>query len=96
MSLTKEDVLNVAKLARLEFQEEEIQRFQTDLNNIFEYINMLSEVNTDSVEPLVQVHQGGVKLREDVIRLSLTAEEAMKNAPASEDGALIVPKVVGE
>nr|WP_307774981.1 Asp-tRNA(Asn)/Glu-tRNA(Gln) amidotransferase subunit GatC [uncultured Cetobacterium sp.] len=96
MSLTREEVLNVAKLARLEFKEEEIQKFQTDLNNILEYIDILSEVNTDSVEPLVQVHDSGVKLREDVIRKSLTAEEAMKNAPASEDGALIVPKVVGE
>ncbi|MEG2436664.1 MAG: Asp-tRNA(Asn)/Glu-tRNA(Gln) amidotransferase subunit GatC [Cetobacterium sp.] len=96
MSLTREEVLSVAKLARLEFKEEEIQRFQADLNNILDYIDVLGEINTDNVEPLVQVNDSGVKLREDVIRKSLTAEEAMKNAPASQDGALIVPKVVGE
>ncbi|MDX8335773.1 MULTISPECIES: Asp-tRNA(Asn)/Glu-tRNA(Gln) amidotransferase subunit GatC [Cetobacterium] len=96
MSLTKEEVLNVAKLARLEFAEEEIARFQMDLNNILDYIDVLGEINTDEIEPLVQIHETGDKLREDVIRESLTVEEAMKNAPASEDGALIVPKVVGE
>ncbi|MGL4365535.1 Asp-tRNA(Asn)/Glu-tRNA(Gln) amidotransferase subunit GatC [Cetobacterium sp.] len=96
MSLTKEEVLNVAKLARLEFNEEEIVRFQADLNNILDYIDVLGEINTDDVQPLVQVHETGVKLREDVVKESLTSQEAMKNAPASEDGALIVPKVVGE
>jgi len=96
MSLTREEVLNVAKLARLEFNEEEIVRFQTDLNNILDYIDVLGEINTDDVNPLVQVHETGVKLREDVIKESLTSQEAMKNAPASEDGALIVPKVIGE
>ena len=96
MSLTREEVLNVAKLARLEFNEEEIIRFQADLNNILDYIDVLGEINTDEVEPLVQIHETGVKLREDIIREALTVQEAMKNAPASEDGALIVPKVVGE
>ncbi|MGL4652389.1 MAG: Asp-tRNA(Asn)/Glu-tRNA(Gln) amidotransferase subunit GatC [Cetobacterium sp.] len=96
MSLTREEVLNVAKLARLEFNEEEIVRFQADLNNILDYIDVLGEINTDDVQPLVQVHENGVKLREDIIKESLTSEEAMKNAPASEDGSLIVPKVVGE
>lgn len=96
MALTREEVLNVAKLARLEFNEEEITRFQTDLNNILDYVDILSEVETDNIEPLVQVHDMGEKFREDIVRESLTAEEAMKNAPLTEDGALIVPKVVGE
>ena len=96
MSLTREGVLGVAKLARVEVNEEEIQRFQADLNNILDYIDVLGEINTDNVEPLVQVNESGMKLREDIIKKSLTSEEAMKNAPASQDGALIVPKVVGE
>ena len=96
MSLTKEEVLNVAKLARLEFNEEEIIRFQTDLNNILDYIDVLGEIDTNEIEPLVQIHETGVQLREDIVKKSLTVEEAMKNAPASEDGALIVTKVIGE
>ncbi|MGL4308593.1 Asp-tRNA(Asn)/Glu-tRNA(Gln) amidotransferase subunit GatC [Cetobacterium sp. SF1] len=96
MSLSREEVLNVAKLARLQFNDEEIEKFQTELNDILGYIDVLGEVNTDSIEPLSQVNDGSNNLREDVIKESLTVEEAMLNAPSSEDGALIVPKVVGE
>lgn len=96
MSLTKEEVLKVAKLARLEFSEGEIQKFQIDLNNILDYIEQLNEVDTDKVEPLTEIHEFETNLREDEIKESLTSEEAMKNAPLQEEGALIVPKVVGE
>lgn len=96
MALTREEVLNVAKLARLEFKEEEIKKFQEDLNSILDYINMLSEVDTENVEPLVHILEEEIKLREDEVRASLSVEEALKNAPAHEDGAIIVTKVVGE
>lgn len=96
MSLSREEILNIAKLSRLEFSEENIQKFQNELNSILEYINVLEEINTDDVEPLVQVNESGMNLREDIIRKSLTSEEAMRNAPQSQDGALIVPKMVEE
>ncbi|MGX6591567.1 aspartyl/glutamyl-tRNA(Asn/Gln) amidotransferase subunit C [Cetobacterium ceti] len=96
MSLSREEVLNVAKLARLQFKDEEIEKFQTQLNDILGYIDILGEVDTASVSPLVQVNDDVNNLREDEIKPSLTAEEAMLNAPEAEDGALIVPKVVGE
>ena len=98
MALTREEVLNVAKLARLrlEFNEEEIIRFQADLNNILEYIDVLGEINTDEVKPLIQVNNTVNNLREDKVRESLSVEKALSNAPDSGDGAVIVPKVVGE
>lgn len=95
MALTREEVLNVAKLARLEFKEEEIKKFQEDLNDILNYINVLSEVNTENVEPLVHITEE-MRVRDDKVRTSLTVEEALKNAPAYEDGAIIVTKVIGE
>lgn len=95
MALTREEVLNVAKLARLEFKEEEIKKFQEDLNDILNYINVLSEVNTENVEPLVHITEE-MRVRDDKVRTSLTVEEALKNAPACEDGAIIVTKVIGE
>lgn len=96
MALTREEVLNVAKLARLEFKEEEIMKFQEDLNSILDYINMLSEVDTENVEPLVHITEEEIKFRDDEVRASLSVKEALKNAPAHEDGAIIVTKVVGE
>lgn len=96
MALTKEEVLNVAKLARLKFKQEEIEKFQLELNDILGYIDMLNEVDTDKKDALIQVNGGVNNLREDNIRESLSVEKALSNAPESGDGAFIVPKVVGE
>lgn len=96
MALTKEEVLNVAKLARLKFKPEEIEKFQLELNDILGYIDMLGEVDIEDQQPLVQVNGGVNNLREDEIKESLSVEKALLNAPDSEDGAVIVPKVVGE
>ena len=96
MALTKEEVLNVAKLARLKFKQEEIEKFQLELNDILGYIDMLNGVDTDKKDALVQVNGGVNNLREDNIRESLSVEKALSNAPESGDGAFIVPKVVGE
>lgn len=96
MSLSREEVLNVAKLARLEFAPEQIEKFQQELNDILKYIDVLSEVDTVIVNPLSQVNDGTNNLREDEVRESLTVSEALKNAPVSADGTVVVPKVVGE
>ena len=93
MALTREEVLNVAKLARLKFTPEEIEKFQVELNDILGYIDMLDEINTDEVKPLIQVNNTVNNLREDEVRESLSVEKALSNAPDSGDGAVIVPKV---
>ena len=53
MALTKEEVLKIAKLSKLSFEEKEIERFQIELNDILKYIDMLNEVDTSKVKPLV-------------------------------------------
>ncbi|MGL6065034.1 MAG: Asp-tRNA(Asn)/Glu-tRNA(Gln) amidotransferase subunit GatC [Fusobacteriaceae bacterium] len=95
MGLSREEVLKIAKLSRLEFKDEEIERFQEDLNNIFVYIDELNEVDTSMVEPLTQISLEISDFREDLIKKSLTQEESMKNSPSQAEGMLIVPKVVG-
>lgn len=96
MALTREEVLKIAKLARLKFQPEEIEKFQVELNDILGYVDMLNEIETEEVSALSQVNSHVNNLRDDSVRESLTVEEALKNAPNGEDGAIIVPKVVGE
>lgn len=95
MALTREEVLNVAKLARLKFQPEEIEKFQVELNDILGYIDMLNEVDTEEVSAMTQVNSHVNNLRDDKVKESLTVEKAVSNAPDSGDGAIIVPKVVG-
>lgn len=96
MSLTKDEALKVAHLARLEFKENEIERFRDDLNNILSFIEKLQEVDTEGVEPLYQVNNLENVLRKDLVRDSLDRDLAIKNAPQKDEGMIIVPKVVGE
>lgn len=97
MSLSREEVLKVAKLAKLKFSEEKIEKFQEELNDILGYVDMLNELNTSEVAPLIYVHEGQENhFRTDEVRTSIPVERVVKNAPNAEDGAIIVPRVVGE
>lgn len=95
MALTREEVLKVAKLAKLEFTNEEIEKYQQELNEILNYIDMLNELDTDEIKPLSQINDDVNNLREDEVKPSLSVSEALKNAPETVDGTIVVPKVVG-
>ena len=95
MALTREQVEKIATLSRLKFKDEEVEKFRTQLNNIFAYVDKLSEVNTDDIEPMFHAFESKNVFREDEVKPSLTNDLAVKNAPSAEEGAFIVPKVVG-
>jgi aspartyl-tRNA(Asn)/glutamyl-tRNA(Gln) amidotransferase subunit C len=95
MALTRENVEKIAALSRLKFKEEEIETFRNQLNNILAYVDKLAEVNTDDVEPVFHAFEAKNVFREDIVKPSLSNELAVKNAPNAEEGAFIVPKVVG-
>ena len=94
--LSKEDVLKIAKLSKLEFSENEIEKFRTDLNKIFDHMEELNSVDTSDVEPLFNVLDLKDVLRKDIVRDSGIKKDILKNAPNSDDAFIIVPKVVGE
>lgn len=94
MSLTKEEVKKVAFLARLEFKDEEIEKFQGQLNDILSYVDKLSEVNVDGIEPLSHAIDLKNSFRDDIAEKCISNELALKNAPKKEDGTFIVPKIV--
>ena len=94
--LTREDVLKIAKLSKLEFSESEIEKFRVDLNKIFDYMEELNGVDTNGVAPLFNVLDLKDKLRKDDIKNAEIKKEILKNAPNSDEEFIIVPKVVGE
>lgn len=95
MPVTVNDVEYVAKLARLEFSEEEKQKLTHQLNDILAYMEKLNEIDTTNVEPLAHVIELQNVLREDATTASLPQEEALKNAPDRTEKFLRVPKVIG-
>ena len=96
MEVTVAVVEHIAKLAHLEFSEDEKKMFTQQLNSILAHMEQLNKVDTTNVEPLSQVVESKSALREDVVRPGLTSEEALKNAPAKTEQFFKVPKVIGD
>jgi aspartyl-tRNA(Asn)/glutamyl-tRNA(Gln) amidotransferase subunit C len=94
MALTREEVLHVANLARLTLAPAEIELLTRQLNDILAYVEKLQELDTSGVEPLAHVVPVFNVLREDTVRQGLDRETAMDNAPAREEGAFVVPRII--
>jgi len=94
MSISKEEVLYVAHLARLRLTEEETERLAGDMNQILEYMELLNQVDTSGVEPLEHVLEPDSSLRADKALPPLDHEEALKNAPDADADYFRVPKVI--
>lgn len=96
MSVTKNDVEYIAKLARLKFNENELENFTHELNKILNYVEKLNELNTENVEPLSHPVENVNVFREDILQPSIDREEALRNAPSSTDEFFKVPKVINK
>ncbi len=98
MSITPEDVLKIAELARLYFEEEEIEAFASQFQRILDYVEQLKQVDVRNVEPTSHVSLTAdyekTIFREDEVRPSLTVEESLANAPDPGSGHFRVPKVL--
>ncbi len=95
MSVTIKDVEHIAKLAKLEFSESEKEKFTHQFNDILKYMEQLNSVDTTNVEPLAQVIELNNVFRDDVVKPSVSTDEALKNAPDKTDEHFKVPKVIG-
>lgn len=94
MAENKIDVAYVAELARLELTDEEKAVFQPQLENIVKYVEMISSVNVDGIEPMMHGRTLVNAFREDVVRGSLPVETALANAPRRVGDEFYLPKIV--
>ena len=94
MKITDEIVDHIAHLARLKFEGEKKVAIKEDMTNIISFMDKLSEVPTDNVEPLIFMSEEINVLREDVPVVSLTQIEALKNAPKKDSDYFRIPKVL--
>lgn len=94
MSLDKATVKKVAGLARIAMDDEELDRMAPQVSGIINWIEQLSEVNTDNVEPLASVTDITLPLRKDEINDGGYVEKILANAPESTQGYFVVSKIV--
>lgn len=94
MSLTRDEVKKVAGLAKLRMTDEQLDTLAPELNNILGFIEQLSEVDTDNVEPLANVARSTLPLRADVVNDGECVDKVLANAPEAIEDYFAVPKVV--
>lgn len=92
--INKELVKYIATLARLEFDEEELDDFTEKFKRILDYVEQLKELNVDDVLPTYHVNINQEAMREDEVKESLEISEVLKNAPDKKESFFRVPRVV--
>ncbi|OEU50431.1 MAG: asparaginyl/glutamyl-tRNA amidotransferase subunit C [Desulfobacterales bacterium C00003060] len=95
MKITKKEVVHVAKLARLDLDEEAIDTYTGQLEDILTYMDTLNRVDTRDISPTSHAIFISNAFREDEVKPSISVESALANAPRSENGSFVVPKVIG-
>ena len=86
----------VAHLARLEFNDSAKSEILNDMNRMLSFVDKLSELNTENIEPLIYMTNEKNILREDVPEITLTQKEALKNAPKKDSDYFKAPKVIDQ
>ena len=94
MALDKDAVAEIAKLARLRVGDDELEHLAGELSRILGWVEQLSEVDVEGVEPMTSVVEMALKARADEVTDGGFAERVLANAPESADGFFLVPKVI--
>jgi aspartyl-tRNA(Asn)/glutamyl-tRNA(Gln) amidotransferase subunit C len=94
MSVDAATVRRIAHLARIAVTDDEVPHLQGELNAMLAFVEQLSEVNVEGIEPMTSVTPMVMKKREDVVTDGEIAGKIVANAPATEDNFFLVPKVV--
>jgi len=92
--ISEKDVRYVASLARIHLKDEEVDRLTKDLENILHYIDKLNTLDVTEVQPTTHVLPLKNVHREDIVRSSLTQQEALKFSVEQHEGSFKVPKVI--
>ena len=93
MSIDKDTVKHISKLARISLDEKKINNLSKDLSSIMKFIEKLNELNTDKTTPLTSIINASLKSREDVVKDGKIRDQILKNSPEKNEEFFVVPKV---
>ena len=94
MSVDPSAVRRIAHLARIEVSETEAPRLQAEINAILKFVEALAAVDVEGVEPMTSVIPMRLPMRDDAVTDGVIASKVLANAPLTEDGFFLVPKVI--
>lgn len=93
MSLTIQQVLHIANLARLELTEEEFARYRKQISSILDHFEQLQALDTDAIPPTASISSGGSTLRADQSHSGLDLDDLLRNAPDTDNQQFRVPPI---
>ena len=94
MSIDKDTVKHISKLARISLDEKKIDSLSKDLTSIMRFIENLNNLNTDKIEPLTSIINASLKSRKDEVKDGKIRDQILKNSPEKNDEFFVVPKVI--
>ena len=94
MSIDKDTVKHISKLARISLDDEKIDSLSKDLSSIIKFIEKLNELKADETKPLTSIIHSSLKLRKDEIKDGKIRDQILKNSPEKNDEFFVVPKVI--
>ena len=94
MSIDKDTVKHISKLARISLNEKKIDNLSKDLTSIMKFIEKLNKLNTDKTKPLTSIINASLKARTDEVKDGKIREQILKNSPEKNDEFFVVPKVI--
>jgi aspartyl-tRNA(Asn)/glutamyl-tRNA(Gln) amidotransferase subunit C len=94
-TLTRKEVEEIALLARLHLDGTELESMQVELGKIIEHFGTLAAVDTTDIVPMTHAVPMDLRLRPDEPQPSLPVDEALRGAPAKQDGVFVVPAIIG-
>ena len=94
MSIDKDTVKHISKLAKISLDEKKINSLSKDLSSIMKFIKKLNELNTDKINPLTSIINASLRTRKDEIKDGKIRDQILKNSPDKNEEFFVVPKVV--
>lgn len=94
MALGRDQIINIAKLARLKIDEEKTEEYAQNLSNILNLVEQMNAADTDDIRPMAHPMDATQRLRKDEVTETDQREHFQENAPATEEGLFLVPKVI--
>ena len=94
MSIDKDTVKHISKLARISLDEKKVDSLSKDLTSIMKFIENLNKLNTDKTTPLTSIINASLKSRKDEVKDGKIRDQILKNSPEKNDEFFVVPKVI--
>ena len=94
MSIDKDTVKHISKLARISLDENKVDSLSKDLTSIMKFIENLNKLNTDKTAPLTSIINASLKSRKDEVKDGEIREQILKNSPEENEEFFVVPKVI--